>query len=198
MPTPQATIRSADITEIAACMATLTRAFKGDPVCTWAWPDRARYRDAFPRFCRAFGGDAFEAGTTHVDPECKGVAMWLAPGTTPDDEAVIAVIRDSAPKRLQEPLFSLFEQMDNYHPHEPHWHLPLIGVDPSQQGRGTGSALLSHALKTCDEQQCLAYLEATSPANVRLYERQGFQAIGRVQAADSPPIIPMVRTPSRE
>lgn len=195
MPTQQATIRSADPAEAAACMEILTRAFESDPVCTWAWPDRAQYQAVFPRFCQSFGGAAFEAGTAHVEYDGHGVALWLAPGMASDGEALVTLVRESAPTHLQEPLFSLFEQMNSYHPREPHWHLPLIGVDPPQQGRGTGSALLRHALKTCDRQQCLAYLEATSPTNVRLYERHGFQAIGHVQAGDSPPIIPMVREP---
>lgn len=191
-------IRSAAPTEISACMQTLTRAFASDPVCQWAWPDTARYRQAFPLFCQAFGGAAFEAGMAHIEYDGNGVALWLAPGVHPDDEAVVATIRDSAPAHLQGPLFSLFEQMDAYHPREPHWHLPLIGVDPTAQGQGVGSALLRHALKTCDREQTVAYLEATSPANMRLYERHGFRAIGHIQAADSPPIIPMVRRPNLE
>jgi len=30
---------------------------------------------------------------------------------------------------------------------DPHWYLPLIGVDATKQGRGYDSALLRHALE---------------------------------------------------
>jgi hypothetical protein len=43
-------------------------------------------------------------------------------------------------------VFAVFEQMGRYHPHEPHWYLPLIGVDPAHQPKGYGSALLRQAL----------------------------------------------------
>jgi ribosomal protein S18 acetylase RimI-like enzyme len=53
--------------------------------------------------------------------------------------------RSIDPKRLQF-VFTVLETMEGYHPSEPHWYLPLIGVEPARQGRGHGSALLSHAL----------------------------------------------------
>jgi ribosomal protein S18 acetylase RimI-like enzyme len=92
-------------------------------------------------------------------------------------------------------MFSMFEQMDAFHPPEAHWHLPLIGVDPAHQEKGIGSALLSHILNVSDGQNVAAYLEATSPRNVPLYERHGFEAVGSIQVADSPQIIPMLRKP---
>ncbi len=195
MTVAQATVRTARMSETTACIETLTRAFESNPVCNWAWSDRARYREAFPRFCKAFGGAAFESETAHIEGACTGVALWLEPGAQPDAQAVVELIVETAPKQVQEPLFSIFEQMDAYHPREPHWHLPLIGVHPSAQGRGIGSALLRHQLRRCDEQQTTAYLEATSPANVRLYERHGFVEMGRIEAGGSPPITPMVRVP---
>jgi ribosomal protein S18 acetylase RimI-like enzyme len=81
------------------------------------------------------------------------------------------------------------------HPSEPHWYLPLIGVDPRCQGRGYGSALLARALIRCDQERTLAYLEATSPLNRALYERHGFTVVTTIQAGNSPTIWPMVRTP---
>jgi ribosomal protein S18 acetylase RimI-like enzyme len=92
-------------------------------------------------------------------------------------------------------VFAIFEQMEAFHPREVHWHLPLIGVDPSHQGQGIGSALLRHVLSACDKQKVLAYLEATSSRNILLYERHGFEALGRIQVADAPPVVPMVRKP---
>ena len=71
--------------------------------------------------------------------------------------------------------------------------LPLIGVDPVQQGRGQGGALLRHALERCDREGMPAYLESSNPRNVPLYERHGFESIGRIQAGSSPTVIPMLR-----
>ena len=56
-------------------------------------------------------------------------------------------------------MFAMFEQMDAYHPGEPHWHLPLIGVDPASPGRGIGAALQRRVLDQCDGRRILrAYL----------------------------------------
>ncbi|MFZ0555634.1 MAG: GNAT family N-acetyltransferase [Nitrososphaeraceae archaeon] len=44
----------------------------------------------------------------------------------------------------------VFEKMGSYHPKEPHWYFPLLGVDPLHQGNGLGSALLQHTLAVCD------------------------------------------------
>jgi ribosomal protein S18 acetylase RimI-like enzyme len=94
--------------------------------------------------------------------------------------------------RLPE-IFAVLEQMAHFHPGEPHWYLPLIGVDPGVQSRGLGSALLRHVLARCDRERVPAYLESTNPRNSSLYERFGFQAIGRIQTSSSPAIIPMLR-----
>jgi ribosomal protein S18 acetylase RimI-like enzyme len=85
--------------------------------------------------------------------------------------------------------------MASYHPHEPHWYLPLLGVDPTRQGQGIGSALLQHAAALCDRAGQLAYLESSNPANVPLYERHGFEVVGTIQAGASPTFYPMVRKP---
>jgi ribosomal protein S18 acetylase RimI-like enzyme len=83
--------------------------------------------------------------------------------------------------------------MAGYHPAEPHWYLPLIGVDPTHQNRGYGSALLRHALLQCDRDHVAAYLESSNPANIPLYERHGFTVLGTIQVGSSPPITPMLR-----
>lgn len=178
-----------------ACLALLTLAFAGDPACRWAWPEPNQYLEAFPRFAQAFGGTAFDLGTAYYDSSYSGVALWLPPGAKPDEISLIQVIKDTVSNGPKDAMFKMFEQMDSYHPREAHWHLPLIGVDPARRGGGIGSALLNHVLKECDRKKVLAYLEATSPRNVPLYERHGFLALGNIQVADSPPIVPMLRRP---
>jgi GNAT superfamily N-acetyltransferase len=92
-------------------------------------------------------------------------------------------------------VFGVLEQMDAYHPAEPHWYLPMIGVDPARQGKGYGSALLKHALARCDRDDKLAYLESSNPKNIPLYKRHGFELLGTIRVGSSPPLFPMVRKP---
>ena len=188
-------VRTGIAADADRCLAALTLAFGGDPPCRWAWPDPQQYLEAFPRFARAFGGRAIDHGTAHYYEGFSGVALWLPPGAAPDEESLMKVIEDTVAGARKAAMFSIFEQMDALHPTEAYWHLPLIGVDPAHQGKSIGSALLSHVLKVCDGQKVSAYLEATSPRNVPLYKRHGFEEIGCIQAGDSPQIISMLRKP---
>ena len=188
-------VRTTIAADAERCLAALTLAFGGDPPCRWAWPDPQQYLEAFPRFARAFGIGAIDHGTAYYCAGFSGVALWLPPGAAPDEESLVKVIEDTVAGARKAAMFSMFEQMDALHPREAHWHLPLIGVDPAHQGKGIGSALLRHVLNVCDAQKVSAYLEATSPRNILLYKRHGFEEIGSIQVADSPQIIPMLRKP---
>ncbi|MCI0654928.1 MAG: GNAT family N-acetyltransferase [Methylococcaceae bacterium] len=188
-------IRTAAAANVEHCLAALTLAFASDPPCRWSWPDPQQYLEAFPRFARAFGGSAIEHGTANYYAGFSGVALWLPPGAAPDEASLVTVIQDTVAAERRDAMLSMFEQMDAFHPREPHWHLPLIGVDPAHQGKGIGAALLRHVLKWCDGQKVLAYLEATSRQNVALYQRHGFEVLGSIQVADSPPVVPMLRKP---
>jgi ribosomal protein S18 acetylase RimI-like enzyme len=125
----------------------------------------------------------------------NGAALWLPPGVHFDEDALAALFRHNLSKDKVENAFALFEQMGEYHPSEPHWYLPLIGVDPIFQARGYGSALMKHALQRCDDQKQAAYLESSNPRNLSLYIRHGFEITGTIRVADSPPLIPMLRKP---
>ena len=187
------TVRTATSTEEARVISTITLAFVRDPVTRWVWPDPQQYLTHYAAFARAFGGKAFEHGSAYCVDDFSGAALWLPPEVQPDDETLIGIFqRTIDPERLPTG-FALFEQMGRYHPEEPHWYLPLIGVDPSKQGRGHGAALLRHALERVDRARRVAYLESSNPANVPLYQRHGFEVVGTIQAGDSPPMFPMVR-----
>jgi len=90
-------------------------------------------------------------------------------------------------------VMAFFELMGTHHPTEPHWYLPLIGVDPSCQGEGHGGALMRHALDRCDRDRLPAYLESSNPRNVSLYLRHGFEIVGKIQVGTSPVLTPMYR-----
>ncbi len=188
-------IRTAAPAEADPCIAVITLAFSSDPGIRWMYPDPRQYLDHFPAFVRAFGGGAFAEGAAHYVEGFRAAALWLPPGVSPDEEALGELLVSSVPAARREAAFSLMEQLGAFHPHEPHWHLPLIGTDPRHQGRGHGAALLAHGLATCDEQQMPAYLEATSERSVPLYRKHGFEVLDTLRVGDSPPLFPMVRKP---
>lgn len=148
-----------------------------------------------PPFIAAFGGKGFDHGSSYYADEYAGAALWLPPGVHSDEDELFALLRRTIGEREQTEAFAVFEQMGLYHPTEPHWYLPLIGVDPTRQGRGCGSALMRHALIQCDLDRLPVYLESSNSANIPLYQRHGFELLGTIQVGNSPPIFPMFRKP---
>jgi GNAT superfamily N-acetyltransferase len=192
-------IRTAGASDEEAVLATLTRAFIHDPAVRWLYPDTGQYLRWFPRFARAFGGNALGLGTAHCIDGYAGCALWLPPGEGPEEANVVDVVERSVPQeqRRQE-MFALLEAMGQAHPQEPHWYLPLIGVDGRHKRRGLGAALLRHALAVCDRDGLPAYLEATSAESVPLYERHGFRCVASLRVGTCPTITAMWRAPQRE
>lgn len=188
-------IKTASAANTDSAVGTMVLAFGTDPAARWLYQDPHEYLSHFPNFVRAFAGAAFDHDSAFYVGGFLGAAFWLPPGVHPDEKAIFALLESTVSKEDRPEVFECFEQMDRYHPTEPHWYLPMIGVDPSQQHRGIGSALLEHALRCCDREGKLAYLESTSPTSVRLYERHGFAMVGKIQAGAAPPIFPMVREP---
>jgi ribosomal protein S18 acetylase RimI-like enzyme len=182
----------ADVSEESALVAIITAAFITDPMARWSFPDAPTYLAVMPDVVRAFGGAAFTAGSAfHVTG--RAAALWLPPGVEPDAERLAALVAAHAPPHVVADSTGLFEQMAQFHPTEPHWYLPLIGVDPMAQNQGHGSKLLRALLSRADRDGVSAYLESSNPRNIPLYERHGFEALGTIQVGSSPPLVPMLR-----
>jgi GNAT superfamily N-acetyltransferase len=175
--------------------AAMTVAFCADPLARWAWPDPLQFVTIFMPLVTRFGGKAFDQGSAYVIDDFRAVAQWLPPGIQPDEGPIGELFaQNMADPKLGQLLF-MFEQMASFHPHEPHWYIPLIGVDPMFRGQGYGTELMRHGLQACDRDRRPAYLEATSPLNRRFYERFGFRVLGEIRSGDSPPLFPMLREP---
>lgn len=186
-------IRVAEAAERTRLFDTLALSFVADPAVRWMYPDPQQYRSHFPDFVEAFGGRAIEHGTAYCSEGYSGAALWLPPGVGPDEDALMALIEATVREEDRAAVFAVFEEMGRYHPSEPHWYLPLIGVEPARQGKGCGSALMRHALLACDRDRRPAYLEATSGQSIPFYQRHGFVLLGTIRVGTAPPIFPMLR-----
>ncbi len=193
MDIPQ--VRQAEPADRAAVLSTITLAFVADPVNRWYLIDADRFLTYFPKVVEAFLDHSIEAGTCYVTGSVEGAAIWLPPGVSGDDASMEAVLAEAVPPAIMADLGALFAQFENYHPHDDDcWYLPLIGVDPAHQGKGIGAALMKHKTALLDELGALAYLESSTPRNVPLYQRFGFEIMDEIPFGHGAGIVtPMLR-----
>ncbi|MCG8589247.1 MAG: GNAT family N-acetyltransferase [Proteobacteria bacterium] len=76
--------------------------------------------------------------------------------------------------------------LERVHPSEPHHYLALLGVDPAEQGRGTGTALLARFLAAVDAAGRPSYLETDRPENLAFYGRHGFEVQREIRLVGLP------------
>jgi ribosomal protein S18 acetylase RimI-like enzyme len=140
------------------------------------------------RFFNAAVGDVIHKGRelwlAEADGAPAGAAIWLKPGDhafafTPLQQLLttplfISIAGFEGMKRAQE----LGAALNSHHPKQKHAHLVFLGVAPSAQGRGVGSAILKQTLATLDARGVTAYLECTTERNAALYKRHGFEVTG--------------------
>lgn len=181
--------------DAGTALNTILLAFSADPQMRWLWPETDTYLAHAPKFFAAFGGNAFKSDTAFYTRDFSGVSLWLPPGVHADEESLITLFETGVEQSKLPAVMEILEQMDQVQPDEPHWHLPLIGVDPAKQGSGYGSQLLQHTLEEIDRRGEIAYLENSNPVNTPLYERFGFEIVDIIRAEEAPPLFPMIRYP---
>ena len=186
-------VATAGPADMEPLISVMVLAFAGDPVARWMYRDPQRYIAYFGRFIRAFAGKAFSSGTAWCIDGNLGGALWLPPGVKPDEDAIAAILDESLPRDVMPDVNAMFAEMVAYHPRNPHWYLPTIGIEPYLHRKGLGSALLMQALSRCDQEHVPAYLESSNSANTALYQRFGFEGLGVIRAGSSPPMMPMLR-----
>ena len=177
-----------------AAKSVVIMAFSSDPWTRWWWPEPQVYLKNMTLFMNEFLGVSIPAKGTYAVEDGSGASVWLPPGYRVEDRVLAPAVFE-IPEPRQEHAFKMFEQFRQSHPEEDHWYLPWIGVDPVLHGRGLGSSMLKEVLRLVDEQGKVAYLESSNPQNMSLYERHGFEVVGRIQEGDSPPVHPMTRQP---
>ncbi len=188
-------IRIASWSDEEDIAAVITLAFCADPMVEWIFPNPRHRMSNLMRLVGLHGGRAFDHGSAYVIGNFSGAALWLPPGVSPEEEPMMRIFEQNIDEPVLSTYLSLTEKTSVYHPSEPHWYLPLLGVDPAQHGKGIGTKLMAHALVACDRDQKLAYLESTNPANLSLYERHGFRLLAEVRVGQSPAKYPMLREP---
>jgi ribosomal protein S18 acetylase RimI-like enzyme len=190
---PQLRVRTISPAEDSSAIDTIMLAFAADPMARWCWPEPHAYVTHMRPFVRAFSIAGFARGGAFCTDGFIGAALWLPPGTEPDEATMGRIFETTTPPTISKDVIAVTDRMAKHHPSEPHWHLPLIGVDPAYQSRGHGDALMQYAFERIDAERLPAYLESTNPRNIPFYERHGFEPLATIQLGTSPTIVPMLR-----
>jgi hypothetical protein len=118
-------------------ISVMVLAFAADPVARWMYREPRRYLAYFGRFIRTFAGKAFSTGTAWCIDGNRGGAMWLPPGVKPDEDAMATILDETVPRDVMTDVNAMFAEMVAYHPRNPHWYLPTIGIEPHLHRKGS-------------------------------------------------------------
>ena len=197
-------IRVKTAEEGRAAAAVLAVAFAEDPILSWMLSEGRNTAKAR----RLLFGEAVRLGLRNgvieMSDDRQSAALWERPerraasglGSILDPvRGALVALRaagSNAPRlaRLQDVIHA-------HRPQRPHWYLSAIGTAPEGRGRGGASSLLAARLAECDAQGEEAYLESSSPNNLPLYERHGFEILRQISVDDSPPLWLMLRPSHR-
>lgn len=190
------TLRPATAADVKPLATVLARAFYNDPPFVWMLPDPAtRLSRAALLFATILREGALRHGGVEVaceGGEILGGAIWLPPGHwqpgVREQVRALPGYERALGRRLGHGA-ALVQALARTHPRELHWYLYAIGVDPSWQGRGVAGMLLRSRLRRCDQGGDPAYLEASKPAGVPLYQHFGFEPTAIPVIPDGAPVI---------
>ena len=179
-------------------VAILVSAFYDDPTWSWAFPDPSLRAAQHGRLWGLFVDGAMRYPWVWLTPGNTATSVWIPPNGTDLSEEQEAALEPTIVEMLgadASPVIHAFELFDRAHPREVrHFYLSLLATSAAHRGRGYGLDLLAENLRRIDEARMPAYLEASNPANVALYERHGFEVRSSFKLpGDGPEVFTMWR-----
>jgi GNAT superfamily N-acetyltransferase len=196
----QPIVQAATGDDVPRLSGVLAEAFINDPLYTWMLPGRLRVKS---RLRTLFAADLEQyvlrnGGTVWATTDYEGAVAVLPPGAWEFPKSLTG--KDSLKWLRAFGTRSLLAArvqrlMEARHLQEPHFYVRLLGVHPTLQGRGLGSALMAPTLERADSAGLPTYLEASSDRSAALYERLGFAHLDLLELPGGPPVWPMRRPP---
>jgi ribosomal protein S18 acetylase RimI-like enzyme len=179
----------------------LARAFVDDPAWVWLIPDAEKRRQLLPWLFRV-GFDVTAADVWTTAGVIRGAARWLPPGRPPMRVGPTLKALVTTPFRLGSaiaPFLAYGRAVESLRAEAmpgQHWYLAGIGVDPSAQRRGIGTALLEPGLAAATRAGLPAVLLTNNEANLSFYERHGFRVVRKDETPKGgPQAWAMVKAP---
>jgi ribosomal protein S18 acetylase RimI-like enzyme len=197
MTTPSPPLVVATPADSGAVVDLLVGAFMDDPAWGAILVDPATRPRLLGLFWKVFADNAIRSGTLWLNQTRTAAAIWVPPDgvemTAEEEIYVEAELREVLGVGAGHVLDAI-EAFDAAHPHhEPHYTLSILGTAVPARGQGHGLQLLADSLVVIDEVGLPAYLEASNPVNVALYERYGFESYSSFRIPEGPTVTTMWR-----
>jgi len=176
-------LESRNLGEASELLAT---AFFDYPMFAFYFPDPSRRSRYLPWYLRNVLRCALRYGEAWMTPRLSGVLFALPPGHT--SLSIPEYVRNgflltplvlglrSYTRSMQCERFVARTQRDLMGK-RPRYYLWGVAVDPAEQGKGVGNALMREFLARTEAEHLPVYLETHDERNVRYYERHGFELI---------------------
>jgi ribosomal protein S18 acetylase RimI-like enzyme len=188
------TVRKARMAEVPTLIDVMARAFDDDPIANFFAAQDEKRQDRI-RNMMAVGLRKLTMpyNETYTTEDLLGAAQWTPPGKwklgmLQQIFLIPSMVRTTSVRRLPKVMGGL-AAIEKKHPHEPHFYLLALGVEPEYQGRGVGTSLMRPVLERCDRERIPAYLESSKERNVPLYERNGFRVTEEMVVPNGGPKI---------
>jgi GNAT superfamily N-acetyltransferase len=172
--------------------AVLARAFHDDPAWRWVLPDPRRRAALLPWLFRT-GFETMAADLWTTPGRVLGVSRWLPPGRPALRVGVTMRVFVATPLRLREATSRYLqygravEDVRARAARGPHWYLAGIGVDPPEQRKGVGSALLEPGIAAASREGLPCVLLTNAERNLAFYARHGFEVVLETDTPGGPP-----------
>lgn len=182
----------------------LARIFQHDPMMKYLVANDARLLDKPLRFYQSNLRMGLLYGEVYTTANMDGLAVWLSPGNTDFTFrqllqsgmmlGILSMGLTSMSRFMKS--FDIVDKLTKESISRPQWLLQLLGIEPSQQGKGIGASLIQPVLSRADIENVPCYLESTNERNLTFYKRHGFNIAGQVEIPDGgPQIWSMIREP---
>jgi GNAT superfamily N-acetyltransferase len=168
--------------------------FKDDPIFQYfAFQDDLRRLSSIQSIGKMMLHYADRYNAVYTTTEVmKGVAIWIPPHQFPLNEfrllqagGYVLPFKLRLNKLTQ--FISLFFKVEACHKawmSQPHWYLLMLGVHSAYQNQGIGGDLIKPVLAAADRDNMPCYLETTTAAAVRFYQRHGFEIVETINSSD--------------
>ena len=188
--------------QVAEASAVLGRAFQDDPAWSWVLPDPRRRARLLPWLFQ-MGFELIDAELWATAGPVRGCARWLPPGRAQVRVGPALRAAFATPLKVREAtsrFLAYGRAVDNLRRLAvpgPHWYLAGIGVDPAEQRRGIGSALLAPGVDAAEQAGIPCALLTNAEQNLPFYRRHGFEIVLEGETpSDGPHAWMLVRSPA--